>query len=124
MKQCNFDWAVFCNGPSWNNTAADFILLEETTKNCLISAQENGIKSIAFPAIGNGGYFYIRVLLHMQEINSFRGNFPKQSAIATILCAMSIYLNSEKHNLTHVTFVLHDPESIQIYVSELARLEE
>uniref|UniRef100_A0A914V496 Macro domain-containing protein n=1 Tax=Plectus sambesii TaxID=2011161 RepID=A0A914V496_9BILA len=107
MRGCQFEAAIFCNGPSWGDAASAIALLEETTKNCLARAQKSGMKSIAFPAIGSGV-----------------GNFPKQTAVETILRAISGYLKSKEQILTDIVFVLHDQQSIDVYVTELGRLQE
>jgi len=50
--------------------------------------------------------------------------FPKQAAAQTVLGAINSYFKSATTSrLRQVYFVLYDVESINIYTSELARLD-
>ena len=53
-----------------------------------------------------------------------RRGFPKQEAAATILRTMKLYLDATPQStLKEVHFVLFDPESVRVYVTELGRLD-
>ena len=55
---------------------------------------------------------------------SHRNNFPKQTAAQTILHSIKDYFTSAvSSQLTQIYFVLYDMESIGIYTSELAKLD-
>ena len=54
-----------------------------------------------------------------------RNNFPKQTAAQTILHSIKDYFTSAvSSQLTQIYFVLYDMESIGIYTSELAKLDD
>ena len=54
-----------------------------------------------------------------------RNNFPKQTAAQTILRSIKDYFTSAvSSQLTQIYFVLYDMESIGIYTSELAKLDD
>jgi len=54
-----------------------------------------------------------------------RNNFPKQTAAQTILKSIKDYFSAAvSSQLTQIYFVLYDMESIGIYTSELAKLED
>lgn len=51
--------------------------------------------------------------------------FPKQTAAQTILAALSKYFRTTATtNLQQVIFVLYDPESVNVYTTELQRMVE
>lgn len=55
----------------------------------------------------------------------FRAGFPKQPAAETILRAIRQYFVSVMaSSIKQVYFVLYDQESINVYVSELAKLDK
>jgi len=101
-------YVVHCNGPKWNqgNAATTIPQLEKTVQSCLSVADSKKLKSVAFPSIGSGV-----------------GGFPKQTAAETILRALNTYFaEANKTTIKHVFFVLHDKESVNVYVTELAKL--
>ena len=55
----------------------------------------------------------------------FRNGYPKQLAAETILRSIKKYFNENKgpHSLTQVMFVLYDTESVNVYLSELGKLD-
>ena len=58
-------------------------------------------------------------------LHSHRNNFPKQTAAQVILKAIKEYFSTAvSSQLTQIYFVLYDMESIGIYTSELAKLED
>lgn len=55
----------------------------------------------------------------------YRNNFPKQTAAQVILKSIREYFTAAvSSQLTQIYFVLYDMESIGIYTSELAKLED
>ena len=51
--------------------------------------------------------------------------FPKQTAAQTILAGLSKYFRqTATTNLQQVFFVLYDPESVNVYTTELQRMVE
>jgi histone H2A len=51
--------------------------------------------------------------------------FPKQTAAQTILAGLSKYFRQTTVNtLQQVYFVLYDPESVNVYTTELQRMVE
>lgn len=53
-----------------------------------------------------------------------RRGFPKQEAAATILRTIKLYLDATPQStLKEVHFVLFDPESVRVYVTELGKLD-
>uniref|UniRef100_A0A914UI17 Macro domain-containing protein n=1 Tax=Plectus sambesii TaxID=2011161 RepID=A0A914UI17_9BILA len=101
-------FVVHCNGPKWNqgNAAEAISQLQTTVQSCLNVADSKKLKSIAFPSIGSGV-----------------GKFPKQTAAETILRSLDAYFSeTNKTTVKHVFFVLHDKESVDVYVTELAKL--
>ena len=58
-------------------------------------------------------------------IEYFSAGFPKQTAAQTILAALSKYFRQNATtNLQQVFFVLYDPESVNVYTTELQRMVE
>lgn len=54
-----------------------------------------------------------------------RNNFPKQTAAQTILRSIKDYFTAAvSSQLTQIYFVLYDMESIGIYTSEMARMDD
>ncbi|CAM1312876.1 H2AFY (predicted) [Pycnogonum litorale] len=99
-------FVVHCNGPTYSAANA-CELLEKTVKNCLILADQKNLKSIAIPSIGSG-----------------RAGFPKDVAARSILKSISSYfVNIMSSSLKQIYFVLYDKESINAYVTELAKLD-
>jgi len=99
-------WVIHVNSPGFNE--ADSIdKLERAVRNCLTSADQKNIKSLALPAIGSG-----------------RAGFPKQQAANTVLRSISGYFSSTlSSSIKQIYFVLWDMESIGIYTAELAKLD-
>lgn len=102
---CKF--VVHVHSPSWGD--ADAIPnLEKSVKNCLTLAENKNLSTIAFPSIASG-----------------QNNFPKQTAAQSILKSIKEYFTaSVSSQLTQIYFVLYDMESIGIYTSELAKLDD
>uniref|UniRef100_UPI00358DF934 core histone macro-H2A.1-like isoform X2 n=1 Tax=Myxine glutinosa TaxID=7769 RepID=UPI00358DF934 len=99
-------FVIHCNSPSWGRDGCED-QLEKTVRNCLSVADENQLKSLAFPSIGSG-----------------RNGFPKQTAAQLILKSISAYfVSTMSSSLKTVYFALYDNESIGVYVHELAKLD-
>lgn len=57
-------------------------------------------------------------------ISVFSAGFPKQTAAQIILASIRDYFSSAKSsNLKQIFFVLYDAESVNVYTTELARLD-
>lgn len=98
---------IHVHSPSWNSSDA-VPNLEKAVKNCLTLAENKNLSTVAFPSIASG-----------------QNNFPKQTAAQVILKAIKEYFSTAvSSQLTQIYFVLYDMESIGIYTSELAKLEE
>ncbi len=124
-------YVIHCNGPSWGNDANTAIsALEETVNNCLKLADTKKLKSIAMPSIGSGVLVFLNFsftcLFHWCIGVACRGKFPKQTAAQTILRTIAAYFKKagKKTAIKQVNFVLYDQESIDVYTTELGRLQE
>ena len=63
--------------------------------------------------------------MYSQHTHTHSNNFPKQTAAQTILHSIKDYFTSAvSSQLTQIYFVLFDMESIGIYTSELAKLDD
>ena len=103
---CRF--VIHVHSPTWNDTDA-LQNLEMAVKSCLDLAEKNKLVSVAFPSIASGS-----------------NNFPKQTSAQTILrCIRNYYtVSTTTKEMKQIYFVLYDMESIGIYTSELARLDQ
>lgn len=100
-------YVIHVHSPSWNTTDA-VPNLEKAVKSCLTLAENKNLTTVAFPSIASGA-----------------NSFPKQTAAQTILQTIRDYFNTAvSSQLQQVYFVLYDMESIGIYTSELARLQD
>ncbi|XP_025083826.1 core histone macro-H2A.1-like isoform X1 [Pomacea canaliculata] len=99
-------FVICCNGPTWKLDNAQS-LLETAIINCLKLADSKNLKSLAVPSLGSG-----------------RGGFPKQTAAQIILQSIRNYFSSTaSSSLKQIYFVLYDTESVNVYTSELGRLD-
>ncbi|CAD5121974.1 unnamed protein product [Dimorphilus gyrociliatus] len=98
---------IHCHGPTWSASGDDCSeQLKSTIFSCLKVAEENEVKSIAFPSVGSG-----------------KAGIPKQMAAETILAAINEYFASnEDSGIEEIYFVLFDEESQACYMYELGRL--
>lgn len=98
---------IHVHSPSW--TAADGVAnLEKAVRSCLTLAESTGLKTVSFPSIASG-----------------QNNFPKQTAAQTILQSIRDYFASTATSqLTQIYFNLYDVESVNIYTSELGKLQD
>ncbi|ESP02822.1 hypothetical protein LOTGIDRAFT_212337 [Lottia gigantea] len=99
-------FVIHVNSPSWSDgNATD--LLQKAVHNIFALADEKNLKSVGIPSIGSG-----------------HGGFPKQAAAQIILQSINAYFNKvTSSTLKQVYFVLYDVESINIYTSELGKLD-
>lgn len=73
----------------------------------------------------DGMYDYMNCRWDKFNFVSFSAGFPKQTAAQTILAALSKYFRqTTTTNLQQVFFVLYDPESVNVYTTELQRMVE
>ncbi|XP_012944015.1 core histone macro-H2A.1-like isoform X1 [Aplysia californica] len=99
-------FVINCNGPTWKLDNAQQ-LLDTSIKNCLKLADTKALKSVAIPSLGSG-----------------RAGFPKQTAAQIILASIRDYFsNAKTSSLKQIFFVLYDAESVNVYTTELARLD-
>ena len=98
---------IHVHSPTWNSDDA-IPNLRKAVKNCLDVAEQNKMATIAFPSIASGA-----------------NSFPKQTSAQTILrCIRNYYSTMEDSCVRQVYFVLYDMESIGIYTSEMALLDQ
>ncbi|XP_076452739.1 core histone macro-H2A.1-like [Babylonia areolata] len=99
-------FVICCNGPMWKMDNAQG-LLDKAITNCLKLADSKNLKTVAVPSLGSG-----------------RAGFPKQTAAQIILQSIRNYFNTTANSsLKQIFFVLYDTESVNIYTSELGRLD-
>ncbi|CAG5122719.1 unnamed protein product [Candidula unifasciata] len=99
-------FVIHVNSPTWNEANA-LQNLDKAVKNVLRLADEKNLKSVALPSISSGN-----------------AGFPKQTAAQVILAAIRDYFSTAKlSSLKQIYFVLYDVESVNIYSTELARLD-
>jgi O-acetyl-ADP-ribose deacetylase (regulator of RNase III) len=96
-------WVFHAVGPVWNGgTLGEAVKLEGCYRRCLELAQENEVKSIAFPAISTGIYRYPKA---------------EATAIAVRVCREMV----ESCGVEVVEFVCFDEATAQVYERELAK---
>lgn len=89
-------------GPVWRGGKHhEAEILRDCYLNSLHLADQNGVKTIAFPAISTGAY-----------------NYPKEEAARIAVGTVSKYLRSSK--IQRVIFAITDPENAQIYEDLIA----
>jgi len=74
------------------------VSLEASTKNSLIKATENGVRTLAFPAIGTGV-----------------GGFPLEQCAKIMMDVVLKYLSEERTSIEKVYFVLFDDHAYNIF---------
>jgi O-acetyl-ADP-ribose deacetylase (regulator of RNase III) len=78
--------------------------LREATRNSLLRADEKGVKTIAFPAIGTGV-----------------GGFPLDRCAQVMIDIVSQHLKNEKTSIERVCFVLFDEQTYRVFDDCLRR---
>lgn len=100
-------YVIHTVGPVWHGgDRGEAALLRNCYLNSLRLAEENGIKTIAFPNISTGVYGY-----------------PKPEAARIAIAAVRDYL-SESTSIEKVIFVCYDEENYQLYAERLEQPEE
>jgi histone H2A len=97
---------IHVHSPSWNDTDA-VPNLKKAVVSCLDIAEKENLKSVGFPSIASGS-----------------NNFPKQLAAQTILRSIRDYYAKLSGSVKQIYFVLYDTESINIYTTEMTRLDD
>lgn len=93
-------YVIHTVGPVWNGgTKNEDALLASAYRNSLRLAQENGVRSIAFPGISTGIY-----------------GFPKARAAAIAVETVTVFLRDAAFD-ADVFFVCFDAESFGLYTS-------
>ena len=97
-------------GPIWmGGGIGEPNLLENCHRECLQLAMENGVQSIAFPAISTGNFRY-----------------PLEKAAPVALNAVKQFIEQAQQNgdkvPKHIQFFLFDEQAYVYYVTELAKL--
>ncbi|KAK7507233.1 hypothetical protein BaRGS_00001168 [Batillaria attramentaria] len=99
-------YVIHVNSPSWNESNAQQ-QLKVAVENVLKLADDKNLKTVALPSISSGN-----------------AGFPKQTAAQIILQSIRNYFNTtSSSSLKQIFFVLYDTESVNIYTSELGRLD-
>jgi O-acetyl-ADP-ribose deacetylase (regulator of RNase III) len=90
-------------GPVWNGgTKNEKQLLQNAYYNSLLLAQENQLKTIAFPNISTGIY-----------------NFPKEAAADIAIQTVSDFVKQNPDAFENILFVCFDEENFEIYHKKL-----
>ena len=84
----------------------DELKIRQATRNSLKRADELGIKSIAFPALGTGV-----------------GGFPLDECARIMLGEVKIYTAGGKTGLEKVEIILYDEPAYRIFLKEFAKLK-
>ena len=82
--------------------SVDRLSLGNSTRNSLLRAEENGVKTIAFPAIGTGA-----------------GGFPAQQCAELMVEIACEYLSNQETSLKKVYFVLFDDDTYESFKEAL-----
>lgn len=80
--------------------------LSDATKNSLARADEKGVRTIAFPAIGTGV-----------------GGFPLKECAEIMINTVSGYLNSKESSIKTVYFVLFDEHAYGVFEETLKKMK-
>jgi len=81
--------------------------LRASTENSLKRADELGLRSVAFPAIGTGV-----------------GGFPVDRCAGVMMDTVEHYLSNERTTIDEVRFVLFDERSFNVFARRLESLDE
>lgn len=97
-------YVIHTVGPVWHGgMSKEPELLKSCYENSLFLAKENGIRTIAFPAISTGIYGY-----------------PKKEAAQTAIGTVKEFLKQNPDAFDEIIFVLFDRDSLKIYEDLLA----
>ncbi len=98
------DYVIHCLGPVYGKDRPENIFLSNCYKNALQLAEENQIKSIAFPSISTGAF-----------------GFPFKKATKIAFDTILEEVDELKH-LQKIKFVLHSEQDLNIYQQYLKDL--
>ena len=97
-------YVIHTVGPVWHGgMSKEPELLKSCYENSLFLAKENGIRTIAFPAISTGIYGY-----------------PKKEAAQTAVRTVKEFMDQNPDAFDEIIFVLFDRDSLKIYEDLLA----
>ena len=86
---------------------------------------KKGLTQLLYQVLVVDGVYNLKIILKTSTNIVFSAGFPKQTAAQTILAALSKYFRqTATSNLRQVFFVLYDPESVNVYTTELQRMVE
>lgn len=96
-------YVIHTVGPVWNGGSnGEANLLSNAYRNSLVIAQNQRIKTIAFPNISTGIY-----------------RFPKDEAVKIALQEVRLFLDQNHHPFTEIIFCCFDEENYRLYKEEL-----
>jgi O-acetyl-ADP-ribose deacetylase (regulator of RNase III) len=99
-------YVIHTVGPIWRGGGENEAeLLSQAYRNSLCLAQENGIRSLAFPSISTGAY-----------------RFPLREAAAIALAAVKEFVAQQPEALDEVRFVLFSSKDLQVYQEILTEM--
>ena len=94
-------------GPIWHGgRSGEDELLRKCYQNSLVLAEENGLKSIAFPSISTGAY-----------------NFPIDRASRIAVDAVRAYLR-ESNGIERIVFVCYSRDDFDVYLNQLGAMSQ
>jgi O-acetyl-ADP-ribose deacetylase (regulator of RNase III) len=97
-------YVIHAVGPVWHGGAGEEKLLRSCYRSCLELAEEQQLKSLAFPCISTGIFGY-----------------PKEQACAAAVATVAEWLCEHQHP-AEVTFCCFGEDDEELYQAELARL--
>ena len=98
-------YVIHTVGPVWyGGRRGEAELLATCYKNSLELAQQNGIRTIAFPSISTGVYGY-----------------PVEQAAMVAMAAVREYVQEKPAVFDRIAWVLHDPKTMAAYQSALEK---
>jgi O-acetyl-ADP-ribose deacetylase (regulator of RNase III) len=100
------NYVIHCLGPVYGMDKPENILLSECYRNSLLIADQNNVKSVAFPAISTGAFGY-----------------PFEAATDIALTSV-IEVIPELKNVKHIRFVLFGDIDFEIYLDRLRNLKD
>ena len=94
-------------GPIWHGgRSGEEELLRKCYQNSLDLAEENGLKSIAFPSISTGAY-----------------NFPIEKASRVAVDAVRAFLR-ETSGVERIVFVCYSRDDFEVYLNQLGAVSQ
>ncbi|MAM19391.1 MAG: macro domain-containing protein [Bacteroidota bacterium] len=99
-------FVVHCLGPVYGKDSPEAELLASCYRNSVQLCEENGLKSIGFPAISTGIFSY-----------------PVREAVKVVFRSLAENL-SETEKIKRIKFVLFSREDLEVYDREMTRYAE